>query len=231
MLIALTLAALVSGQSAPPAPPETETRHEVRIVTSGGPGSHGGHPDMDKNDDGFVSREEFTAPQAAAFDMLDANSDGRISTEEFASGRAAAHVILGGSGGAGGPMRFHMSGPGASGGRGPMGEGNVMMFRRGGPDGAMAHVAPVGAPMGPMGAGRNVQIHTIGGPGHDGPGDLDKDGDGKVSEAEFLAPLREAFQRMDADRSGSLEAGEHGPGGNSNVVIMRRGGPDAPSAD
>ncbi len=227
MLIALTLAAAVAGQSAPPAAPATETRHEVRIVTTGGPGGPGGRPDMDKNDDGFVTREEFTAPQTAAFDMLDTNSDGRISTEEFASGRAAAHVILGGPGGpggAGGPMRFHMSGPAAPGGHGPMGEGNVTVIRRGGPDGAMAH-------MGPMGAGRNVQVHTIGGPGPDGPGDLDKDGDGKVSEAEFLAPLREAFQRMDADRSGSLDAGEHGPGGGGNVFIMRRGGPDAPSAD
>ncbi len=225
MLIALTLAAVVAGQSAPPAPPahgpRTETRSEVRVITAGGPG---GRPDMDKNDDGFVTREEFTAPQTAAFDMLDTNSDGRVSTEEFASGRAAAHVILGGPGGpggAGGPMRFQMSGPG---GHGPMGEGNVTVIRRGGPEGAMAH-------MGPMGAGRNVQIHTIGGPGPDGPGDLDKDGDGKVSEAEFLAPLRDAFQRMDADRSGSLEAGEHGPGGNANVFIMRRDGPDTPSAD
>ena len=227
MLIALTLAAAVAGQSAPPAHPASETRHEVRIVTSGGPGGPGGRQDMDKNDDGFVTREEFTAPQTAAFEMLDTNSDGRISTEEFASGRAAAHVILGGPdgpGAAGGPMRFHMSGPGAPGGHGPMGEGNVTVIRRGGPDGGMA-------PMGPMGAGRNIQIHTIGGPGHDGPGDLDKDGDGKVSEAEFLAPLREAFQRMDADRSGSLEAGEHGPGGGGNVFIMRRDGPDAPSAD
>lgn len=229
MLIALTLAAVVAGQSAPPAHPATETRHEVRIVTSGGPGGHPDmdKPDLDKNGDGFVTREEFTAPQTAAFDMLDADSDGRISTEEFASGRAAAHVILGGPGGAGGPMRFQMGGPGGPGGPGPMGESNVMMFHRGGPDGAMAHVAPMAG----MGPGRNVQIHTVGGPGHDGPGDLDKYGDGKVSEAEFLAPLREAFQRMDADRSGSLEAGEHGPGGNANVFIMRRDGPDAPSAD
>ncbi|CAN5333684.1 hypothetical protein BH09PSE1_BH09PSE1_07900 [soil metagenome] len=217
MLIALTFAAAIAGQTAPSAPPppagRSEVRRDVRVVTVGGPDDgRGGSPDMDRNGDGFVTREEFTAPQAAAFDMLDANRDGRISTEEFAAGRAAAHVILGGPGGPGGPggVRIRMDGPG---GPGPMGDGEVMMFRRGGSDG----------PEGP-----GVRIHTFDGPDgpgeHDGPGDLDLDHDGKISEAEFLAPLREAFQHMDADHSGSLDAGEHGAGGR-NVVIVRRDGP------
>ena len=55
----------------------------------------------------------------------------------------------------------------------------------------------------------------------EGPGDLDKDGDGKVSEEEFLAPMREAFRNMDKDRSGALEAGEHGPGSNVRIVTRR----------
>jgi Ca2+-binding EF-hand superfamily protein len=37
---------------------------------------------------------------------------------------------------------------------------------------------------------------------------LDTDNDGKVTEEEFLAPLREAFQRMDEDRDGALDDGE-----------------------
>lgn len=168
---------------------------------------------MDKNTDGFVTRDEFTAPQAAAFDMLDADKDGRISAEEFASGRAAAHVILAGSdgpGGRGGPdgdVRFQIGGRDGS---GPMGDGRVMVFRHGGP----GDEGGPGGPGGPGGAGA--------------PGDLDADHDGKVSEAEFLAPMREAFQRMDADRSGALEAGEHGRGGAANTFVIRRGGPGAP---
>ena len=63
---------------------------------------------------------------------------------------------------------------------------------------------------------------VIGGPeGANGPGDLDKDGDGKVTEEEFLAPLRDAFRRMDKDSSGALEAGEHGPGSNVHVFTRR----------
>lgn len=109
MLIALTFAAALAGQSAPP----PQDRREIRILTQGGPGGvpgdgpraffvgrpGEGRPDMDKDNDGFVTREEFTASQNAAFDMLDANRDGRISNEEFTSGRAAAQIILGGPGG------------------------------------------------------------------------------------------------------------------------------------
>jgi len=216
MLIALTLASVLAAQVNPPPGPSPEIRRDVHVITMGG---GGGSPDLDKNDDGFVTREEFIAPQTAAFEILDANDDGRVSTEEFLSGRAAAHVILGGAGGHVGPppgaMPFPMPRPGA------MGGGNMMMFRHGGP----------GGPGELAGPGTDIRIHRVGGPGgSDGPGGLDKDGDGKVSEAEFLAPLRDAFQQMDADHSGSLEDGEHGPGG-GNVVIMRRGGPDAPSAD
>lgn len=209
MLIALTFAAALAGQTPPPASARgPEIRRDVRVVTVGGPDGPGaGRPDLDKNGDGFVTREEFTGPQNAAFDLLDANKDGRISTEEFAAGRAAAYVILGGPDGPGGRFPIQMDGPD---GPGPMGDGEVRVFRRGGPDG-------------PDGRSANVTIHTRGGPdGHDGPDDLDTDHDGKVSEAEFLAPLREAFQRMDANRSGYLEAGEHGAGGD-NVVIVRSG--------
>lgn len=225
MLIALTFAAALAGQAAPHAPAPhgpashapvpTDIRREVRVFTLGGPdgGPGVGGPGMDRNNDGFVTRDEFIAPQTAAFDMLDADKDGRISAEEFASGRAAAHVILAGSdgrGGRGGPdgnVRFQIGGRD---GPGPMGDGRVMLFRHGGP-------GDEGGPGGP------------GGPG--APGDLDADHDGKVSEAEFLAPMREAFQRMDADRSGVLEAGEHGRGGAANTFIIRRGDPGAPPAN
>jgi Ca2+-binding EF-hand superfamily protein len=37
---------------------------------------------------------------------------------------------------------------------------------------------------------------------------MDTNDDGRVTEDEFLAPLREAFQRMDEDRDGALDDGE-----------------------
>lgn len=185
MLIALGLAAALSGQAAPPPPPASSSprvEREVRIVRADGP--FGGPARLDKDGDGFISREEYVGPNQEAFRVLDRNGDGRVSTEELAEGRSIARLILGGGGPGGpgvpdGPMRF--------------------MIRRDGPDGGPP-------PMGLMG---------------DGPGDLDKDKDGKVSEDEFLAPLRDAFRRMDKDGSGALEAGEHGPVSNVHVFTRR----------
>ena len=51
--------------------------------------------------------------------------------------------------------------------------------------------------------------------------EMDKDGDGRISEAEFTSPLRDAFGRMDADRSGFIEAGERGGDGDVRVFTHR----------
>lgn len=212
MIIALGLAAALSGQAAPPPPTSPRIDREVRIVRADGP--EGGPARLDKDGDGFITREEYVGPTNEAFRVLDRNNDGRISTEELAEGRRTARLILGG--GAPGSAVF-MGGPGRPGGPGglrilggpdsPDGAGEAMRFmiRRGGPDGG-----PDGGP------GAFVRM----GDG-EGPGDLDKDKDGKVSEDEFLAPLREAFRRMDKDGSGGLEAGEHGPGSNVRIVTRR----------
>ena len=73
-------------------------------------------------------------------------------------------------------------------------------------------------PHGDMGPGEHrIRVHALG----EGHGEMDKDGDGKISEAEFLGPLREAFVRMDADRSGFIEAGEHGQGHDVQVFTRR----------
>ena len=62
-----------------------------------------------------------------------------------------------------------------------------------------------------------ARVMILNGPGgeggldRDGDGAMDTDDDGRVSEAEFLARMGEAFRRMDADSSGYLEDGEHGP--------------------
>ncbi len=75
------IAALAVLPSAQDAEPRVETRSEIRIVTAGGdsPGR------LDADDDGFVTREEFTAPFANAFERLDADDDGRLSTDELRS--------------------------------------------------------------------------------------------------------------------------------------------------
>jgi hypothetical protein len=214
MLIALILAGVVAGPTAEQTPPETrpEIHRDVRVFTLDGsdgavPGPRGAA--MDKDHDGFVTREEFTAPQTQAFDFLDKNRDGKISTEEFADGRAAAMAVLGGPGGMGpGPMRIHLGGPEGALMNGMVGgDGQMVVIRRDGPGGDMPPPPP----------GANFQIRRLGGPGAEGPGDMDKDHDGKVSEEEFLAPLREAFQRMDADHSGFLDSGEKGDGAGVHV--------------
>jgi hypothetical protein len=74
-----------------------------------------------------------------------------------------------------------------------------------GPEG----LAEFGVALGEGGPGQRIEIVRVGGPG--GENDLDTDNDGKISEAEFIAPLREAFARMDADGDGSLAEGESHP--------------------
>jgi hypothetical protein len=84
-----------------------------------------------------------------------------------------------------------------------------------GPEG----LAELGEAIGEGGPGRRIEIMRVGGP--DGENGLDADNDGKVSEAEFSAPVREAFARMDADGSGFIEAGERGSGDGAEVFVHR----------
>lgn len=222
---ALSLAAVLSGTLQDSAP---ETRREVRVVTSDGlgalrPDGPGAFARLDKNDDGFISREEYAGPITEAFRVLDKNNDGRISREEMNEGRDVARTILGaGPGGvAGGPMVF--SRRSGLGGALPGVPNGVFL---GGPGGGDREVTVIARGEGEEGDGpMRFTLRRPGGAEGGAPGldrtDLDKDGDGRVSEEEFLAPLREAFRRMDKDGSGALEAGEHGPGSNVHVFTRR----------
>lgn len=218
-LIALS-AALMQEPPAPPPPPPLEVRSHLVFMggASDGPGN------LDADGDGQVTREEFAAPLNDAFGKMDKDGDGRLSTGELASdhGPGDANVTIRRRGG-GDVERFELRRDGPAAERGAR-------FERDG-ERTMVFVGPEG-----RGGDGEVVIRTL--RGGDGPhvirfdhgpevvrdgrvvvradgvtrgsDDLDKDGDGKVSEAEFIAPLREAFARMDVDHSGFIDDGEHG---------------------
>ncbi|MDP3801309.1 EF-hand domain-containing protein [Brevundimonas sp.] len=148
---------------------------------------------LDRDGDGQITREEFAAPMNDHFARMDKDGDGRLSTDELTAGHAA---MAGAHGGHDVMIRRGPGGPGHHGGPG-------------------AHMMP---PHGEGGSGERIEIRRMGGPG--GEHDLDADDDGRISEAEFSAPLREAFMRLDADRSGFIEAGERGSG-HAEVFVHR----------
>lgn len=206
MLTLIALSAVLMQESpAPPAPPEAHAR--VIVLESPAPGS------LDKDGDGQVSREEFTAPMNEHFARMDRDGDGRLSTDE----RSAGH-------GDGGDVIFFRSGPAGESGAPhfemrpahPGGEEREIILRGAGGHG-MSHRVHGPDHAGPDGDSR-IEIRHLGGEGH---ADMDKDGDGKISEGEFTGPLREAFTRMDTDRSGFIEEGERGGDGDVQVFTHR----------
>ncbi len=227
-LIALS-AVLMQDPPAPPPPPAPPEVHTRMIMM--GPDGPGG---LDKDGDGQISREEFAAPMNDHFARMDKDGDGRLSTEEMGAGRGSGEhevMIRRGPGGEGGPgmhrreMR-HPGGPGShneertmvivGGPPGGMGEAELHMRGPGGEGGTQVFVMPHGGD-GP--GERNVIVRRMGGPG--GENDLDADKDGRISEAEFTNPMREAFTRMDVDHSGFIEAGERGQGHDVQVFTHR----------
>ncbi|MFN3931172.1 MAG: hypothetical protein ACK4JY_05410 [Brevundimonas sp.] len=209
-LIALSAALLQD----PPAPPPRETYTRVLVVGPDGPGS------LDKDGDGQVSRDEFSAPMNDHFARIDADGDGRLSTAELSAGHGPSGdgdvmVFHGGPEGGPGARRFEMRRPGGPG-AGTRQEHQIVVRTPDGSGGPMVIHGPVhGAP----GGESRFEIRHAGGPG--GHADMDKDADGRISEAEFTAPLRDAFARMDADRSGFIEDAEQG-GGRDVQVLTRR---------
>lgn len=227
-LIALS-AVLTQDPPAPPAPPAPPEVHTRFMMLGDGPGA------LDKDGDGQVSREEFSAPMNDHFARMDKDGDGRLSTEEMSAGHGpGAHMFMRGPGGEGGPgvRHFELSRSGAPGEHMET-EVRTMVFTGRGEGGATGeHEILIRGPDGeggpriihlPRGAGgpgeHNVTVRLLGGP--DGEHRMDADNDGRISEAEFTGPLREAFTRMDADHSGFIEEGERGKGHDVQVFTHR----------
>ncbi|MFC5345971.1 hypothetical protein ACETK8_16985 [Brevundimonas staleyi] len=211
-IIAVALLAALNG-AAPQdrAAPRVESRSEIRIVTADGEGPGR----LDADGDGEVTREEFTAPMNNAFDRLDKNGDGKLSAEELAAGPGPGGpgrrvMMFGGPGGPGGPGEHDVRIITRDG--GPGGPGMPMIFHGGGEGGPVqiftSRIGPDGGPPSGGPGGHQIFVRRF---GPNGSVDMDKNGDGKVSQEEFLAPMIEAFQRMDADNDGFLDEGEGRP--------------------
>ncbi|MBU1325275.1 MAG: EF-hand domain-containing protein [Alphaproteobacteria bacterium] len=233
---ALTLA--VQDPPPPPAPPAPPAPPHVMMFSHSGPG-------LDADGDGFVSRDEFAAPMTGHFAGLDKDGDGRLSTDELSAGGPGRHDVMirhggpmvgHGGPGEGAPHVFVMGGPGngevrtwtSEDGKEVRVEAQTIVMR-GGPGVPPMPPHPPHAPGAPVPPGTHVVVHSIGGPGGAPgvPAELDADGDGRVTEDEFLAPMREGFRKMDADGSGALEAGERG-GSGVRVITTRI---ETPAAD
>lgn len=208
----------------PPPSPPLEVHSRMVFVGAGGTGG------LDKDGDGQISREEFGAPLNDHFAQVDRDGDGRLSADELKEGGDVPGdriIIHSGPGGGDPARRLELRRPGTSGSRvesevrtlilggggDPGGRHEIVVSRSGGEDGP--HV--IRFPGGGSGS-HSATVHRFGGPGGD---DIDADKDGRISEAEFTGPLREAFARMDADRSGFIEAGERGEGGDVRVFTQR----------
>lgn len=179
---------------APPAPPEIHLR--MMMMGPHGPGG------LDKDGDGQISREEFAAPMTDHFARMDKDGDGRLSTAEMAAGHdgPSDHVFIR---------------------RGPGGEGGSGMRRPGAPGAHVEHEAHTTVFAGRGEGGPHVVHLPRGAHGPAGDHKMDADNDGRISEAEFTGPLREAFTRMDADHSGFIEQGERGQGHDVQVFTHR----------
>ena len=211
----LTLIALsaVLIQAAPPPSPRDIVTH-VRVMGSDGPGS------LDRNADGQITREEFAAPMNDHFSRMDRDGDGQLSPEELSAGHGPngdgdVIVFHRRDGGEPASRRFeiHRSGDAGDGGR----EGHeIVVHAPGGHGGPMVIHGPV---RGAADGESRFEIRHM--TGSAGQPDMDLDSDGRISEAEFTRPLRDAFARMDADRSGFLEDGERGDGHGVQVFTRR----------
>lgn len=195
MKILIAAASLMALTPAASQAQDVEERREERIIVLGGPGHRMEFPE------GGLTREAFDARHAEMFARMDADGNGVVTREEIdamhAARASAGHFEWSGEDGERRVIvRRHGDGgePIVLGGEG--GEREIVLLRRGdGEGGAMAMHHGDGE--------RHVMVFR-----HEAEGGLDADGDGRWTFEEMVAPMREHFNQLDANRDGFVDESE-----------------------
>jgi len=172
---------------------------------------------MDKNDDGKVSKEEFTG-QPGLFARFDANKDGVLSRDELPGGEAVAgggeRFRAMDKNGDGKLSRDEFAGPPQVFDRFDANKDGFLTMQEATQMARPGAGAPPGARPGPMGAGLRA---------------MDKNNDGKISKDEFTGPAP-LFDRLDRNSDGFISTDEL-PGGRPGAAnrrgIQRSGRPSS----
>jgi Ca2+-binding EF-hand superfamily protein len=175
------------------------------LAQSGPPGPHGRHVmSHDANGDGAVTREELDAARAVMFARLDANSDGAVTRGEMRVGHHGG--------------REHGRGEGRS--RDANNDGsvtreeflagpNAMFDTLDANDDGVLSTAEMAEHRAHHGRGERGDHGGRGRHGrHGGPGHLDADRDGRITQAEFAAGNQMMFEHLDADHDGRITQAE-----------------------
>lgn len=162
------------------------------------PGPHGRHVmSHDANGDGAVTRAELDAARAAEFARLDADRDGALTREEM---RASRHGERGREG-----RGRDANNDGSLTREEFLARPNAMFDSLDTNDDGLLSSAEMAERRGRHERGERGHgaHHRHGGPGH-----LDGDRDGRISQAEFSAGGAVMFERLDADHDGRITQAE-----------------------
>jgi hypothetical protein len=171
----------------------------VALAQSDPPSPHGRHVmSHDSNGDGAVTRAEVDAARAAEFARLDADRDGALTRDEMRAGHHRGR------------------GQGPEDGRGPdanndgsvtreefLARPNAMFDSLDANDDGVLSTAEMAERRGHRERGGRHGHGRHGGPGH-----LDGDRDGRVTQAEFAAGAGMMFEHLDADNDGRITQAE-----------------------
>jgi len=97
-LIFLTVAAAFAVPAAAQAPRTSGGSDSMAPKTEASATAQGGFAGLDKNNDGYISRDEaLEAPWVSRFSEIDKDNDGRVSRSEFDASQGAARGATGGA--------------------------------------------------------------------------------------------------------------------------------------
>ena len=105
-LILLTVAAAFAVPAAAQAPRTSSGPDSMAPKSESAAAAQGGFAGLDKNRDGYLSRDEaLAAPWVSRFSEIDKDNDGRVSQGEFAASQGAARGATGAAGKPEKPMK------------------------------------------------------------------------------------------------------------------------------